>query len=127
MSLILIVDDVPAMRDQYAYDLQRLGGYETCTAEGGEAAFEEKAHRIALVAEGGLDADEDIAEGPAQDRVQEPDDPGETVDSDRATTTLCCWPADNWRGYESILSNRPKPVEGAWILEQPRVEVILVT
>jgi two-component system nitrogen regulation response regulator NtrX len=40
MSLILIVDDVPAMRDQYAYDLQRLGGYETRTAEGGEAALE---------------------------------------------------------------------------------------
>ena len=35
MSLILIVDDVAAMRDQYAYDLKRLGGFETATAGGG--------------------------------------------------------------------------------------------
>jgi len=40
MSLILIVDDMPALRDQYAYDLERLGGYETRTADGGEAALE---------------------------------------------------------------------------------------
>ena len=26
MSVILIVDDVEAMREQYAYDLRRLGG-----------------------------------------------------------------------------------------------------
>ena len=32
MSLILIVDDVAAMRQQYAYDLKRLGGHETVTA-----------------------------------------------------------------------------------------------
>jgi two-component system nitrogen regulation response regulator NtrX len=35
MSLILIVDDVAALRDQYAYDLKRLGGFETLTAGGG--------------------------------------------------------------------------------------------
>ena len=35
MSLILIIDDVAAMRDQYAYDLNRLGGFETLTAGGG--------------------------------------------------------------------------------------------
>ena len=35
MSLILIIDDVAAMRDQYAYDLQRLGGFATLTAAGG--------------------------------------------------------------------------------------------
>ena len=35
MSLILIIDDIPAMRDQYAYDLKRLGGFDTLTAAGG--------------------------------------------------------------------------------------------
>ncbi len=35
MSLILIIDDLAAMRDQYAYDLKRLGGFETITATGG--------------------------------------------------------------------------------------------
>jgi len=35
MSLILIIDDIAAMRDQYAYDLKRLGGFETMTASGG--------------------------------------------------------------------------------------------
>ena len=35
---ILIVEDVPALHEQYAYDLKRLGGYETMTAgTGGEA------------------------------------------------------------------------------------------
>ena len=33
----------------------------------GEAALEEQAHRVALIAEGGLDADEDVAEGGAED------------------------------------------------------------
>jgi DNA-binding NtrC family response regulator len=38
MSRILIVDDNPAMREQYAYDLARLGGHEIATAaDGGEA------------------------------------------------------------------------------------------
>ncbi|MCP4574600.1 MAG: sigma-54-dependent Fis family transcriptional regulator [bacterium] len=40
MSLILIVDDVPAMRDQYAYDLQRLGDFTTLTAAGGAEALQ---------------------------------------------------------------------------------------
>jgi len=35
MSLILIVDDIAALRDQYAYDLKRLGGFDTLTAAGG--------------------------------------------------------------------------------------------
>ncbi len=35
MSTVLIIDDVAAMRDQYAYDLQRLGGFQTLTAAGG--------------------------------------------------------------------------------------------
>jgi two-component system nitrogen regulation response regulator NtrX len=39
VSLILIVDDVPAMSEQYAYDLKRLGGYETRTTSEGTAAL----------------------------------------------------------------------------------------
>ena len=35
MSLVLIIDDIAAMRDQYAYDLKRLGEFETLTAAGG--------------------------------------------------------------------------------------------
>ncbi len=37
---ILIVDDIPAMCEQYAYDLKRLGGYQTLTAHSGEQALE---------------------------------------------------------------------------------------
>ena len=40
MTLVLIVDDVAAMRDQYAYDLNRLGGFETHTANGGTDALD---------------------------------------------------------------------------------------
>jgi CheY-like chemotaxis protein len=40
MPLILVVDDVPAMAEQYAYDLKRLGGYETSVATGGREALE---------------------------------------------------------------------------------------
>ncbi|MDD5720152.1 MAG: sigma-54 dependent transcriptional regulator [Candidatus Krumholzibacteria bacterium] len=40
MSVVLIVDDITAMREQYAYDLQRLGGHTTVTAAGGRAALE---------------------------------------------------------------------------------------
>jgi len=40
VTLILVVDDVPAMAEQYAYDLQRVGGYETITALGGRQALE---------------------------------------------------------------------------------------
>jgi len=40
MTLILIVDDVPAMAQQYAYDLKRLGGHETLAARSGEEALD---------------------------------------------------------------------------------------
>jgi len=40
MTAILLVDDVPAMLDQYAYDLQRLGQYELLSALSGEEALE---------------------------------------------------------------------------------------
>jgi DNA-binding NtrC family response regulator len=40
MSQILIIDDVAAMRDQYAYDLQRLGGFATMTAAGGSEGLD---------------------------------------------------------------------------------------
>jgi two-component system nitrogen regulation response regulator NtrX len=36
---LLIVDDVAAMAEQYAYDLRRLGGYETLVAMDGTAAL----------------------------------------------------------------------------------------
>ena len=35
MSVILIIDDVAAMREQYSYDLNRLGGFEVLTAGSG--------------------------------------------------------------------------------------------
>jgi two-component system nitrogen regulation response regulator NtrX len=37
---VLVVDDVPAMAEQYAYDLKRVGGYHTTVALGGEAALD---------------------------------------------------------------------------------------
>jgi len=40
MTLVLIVDDVPAMAQQYAYDLKRLAGHETLAARSGEEALE---------------------------------------------------------------------------------------
>jgi two-component system nitrogen regulation response regulator NtrX len=40
MSLVLIVDDVGSMREQYAYDLKRLGKFEILTASRGEEALE---------------------------------------------------------------------------------------
>lgn len=40
MPLILVVDDVPALAEQYAYDLKRLGGYDTSVATGGREAVE---------------------------------------------------------------------------------------
>ncbi len=39
MSLVLIVDDVAPMAEQYAYDLARVGGYETVTASDGREAL----------------------------------------------------------------------------------------
>jgi len=40
MTLVLIVDDVPAMAEQYAYDLKRLRGFETLVAKSGRTALE---------------------------------------------------------------------------------------
>ena len=40
MTNVLVVDDVPAMAEQYAYDLHRLGGYDTAVAAGGAEALE---------------------------------------------------------------------------------------
>jgi DNA-binding NtrC family response regulator len=40
MTMVLVVDDVKPMAEQYAYDLARVGGYETATADGGAAALE---------------------------------------------------------------------------------------
>jgi two-component system, NtrC family, nitrogen regulation response regulator NtrX len=40
MTLVLIVDDVPTMAEQYAYDLKRLRGYETLIAKSGRGALE---------------------------------------------------------------------------------------
>ncbi len=40
MRLVLVVDDVRAMAEQYAYDLKRVGGYEVLIAGGGAAALE---------------------------------------------------------------------------------------
>jgi two-component system nitrogen regulation response regulator NtrX len=37
---VLVVDDVPAMAEQYAYDLRRVGGYGTAVARGGAEALE---------------------------------------------------------------------------------------
>ena len=37
---VLVVDDVPAMAEQYAYDLKRVGGFVTTVAAGGEQALD---------------------------------------------------------------------------------------
>ena len=37
---VLVVDDVPAMAEQYAYDLKRVGGYHTIVAAGGDEALD---------------------------------------------------------------------------------------
>jgi DNA-binding NtrC family response regulator len=37
---VLIVDDVPAMAEQYAYDLRRVGKYEATVAAGGDEALD---------------------------------------------------------------------------------------
>ena len=37
---VLVVDDVPAMAGQYAYDLKRVGGYQTTVAAGGDEALD---------------------------------------------------------------------------------------
>jgi DNA-binding NtrC family response regulator len=48
MTLVLVVDDVSAMAEQYAYDLRRLGGFEVITAGDGK-------HALDLLADGGVD------------------------------------------------------------------------
>jgi DNA-binding NtrC family response regulator len=40
MTLVLVVDDVPAMAEQYAYDLRRLGGFEVQVSHDGREALE---------------------------------------------------------------------------------------
>ena len=40
MTVVLVVDDVSAMADQYAYDLKRVGGYETLIAGSGREALD---------------------------------------------------------------------------------------
>jgi DNA-binding NtrC family response regulator len=40
MTQVLVVDDVPAMAEQYAYDLKRVGGYSTIVAAGGDEALD---------------------------------------------------------------------------------------
>lgn len=40
MTLVLVVDDVAAMAEQYAYDLKRVGGYETLIAKSGREALD---------------------------------------------------------------------------------------
>jgi two-component system nitrogen regulation response regulator NtrX len=40
MTIVLVVDDVPTMSDQYAYDLKRLAGYEVLTAGDGKRALD---------------------------------------------------------------------------------------
>src|SRR5688572_21338024 len=37
---VLVVDDVPAMAEQYAYDLKRVGRCQTTVASGGEEALD---------------------------------------------------------------------------------------
>jgi DNA-binding NtrC family response regulator len=48
MSKILVVDDIAALAEQYAYDLKRLGGHDVLTVTSGAAA-------LAQLAEGGTD------------------------------------------------------------------------
>ena len=40
MTAVLVVDDVPSLAQQYAYDLKRVGGYEVLTAGSGAEALE---------------------------------------------------------------------------------------
>jgi DNA-binding NtrC family response regulator len=40
MTVVLVVDDVAALSQQYAYDLKRVGGYDVITAGSGTEALE---------------------------------------------------------------------------------------
>src|SRR5690349_24971255 len=39
MSKVLVVDDIPMLADQYAYDLKRIGAYDVTTVNSGDAAL----------------------------------------------------------------------------------------
>ncbi len=39
-TTVLVVDDVPTMAEQYAYDLKRVGQYETLVAQSGREALD---------------------------------------------------------------------------------------
>jgi DNA-binding NtrC family response regulator len=40
VTLVLVVDDIPALTEQYRYDLKRVGGYDVITAADGRQALE---------------------------------------------------------------------------------------
>ena len=40
MALVLVVDDVSTLAQQYAYDLKRVGGYDTMAAGRGKEALD---------------------------------------------------------------------------------------
>jgi two-component system, NtrC family, nitrogen regulation response regulator NtrX len=40
MTLVLVVDDVPSLAEQYAYDLRRLGGHDVLVAPDGRTALD---------------------------------------------------------------------------------------
>jgi DNA-binding NtrC family response regulator len=40
VTLVLVVDDIPALTEQYGYDLKRVGGYDVITAADGKQALE---------------------------------------------------------------------------------------
>ena len=40
MTTVLVVDDVTSLAEQYAYDLKRVGGYETLIATDGKDALD---------------------------------------------------------------------------------------
>jgi DNA-binding NtrC family response regulator len=40
VTLVLVVDDIPALTEQYAYDLKRVGGYDVITAGNGQQALD---------------------------------------------------------------------------------------
>ena len=44
MALVLIVDDVRTLADQYAYDLKRIGKHETRVVSSGQAALDTMAN-----------------------------------------------------------------------------------
>ena len=52
MTLVLVVDDVPPLAEQYAYDLKRMGGYEVADRAGRRS----KALEVLASAPGGLRA-----------------------------------------------------------------------